>query len=62
MAPTLAIIGLLMIATAGALVMAASGGLAERMPTQVPPRSFARYPFIVGAALLVIAAVAWLLP
>ena len=60
MARSLAVLGLLLVASAGALVMADSGGLSERLPTQVPPRRFARYPLLAGLALLVIAAVAQL--
>lgn len=49
--------------TAGlVMVFVAWGGMDERMPTQVPPRRLARYPISVGALLLVVAAVALMVP
>ena len=45
---------------AGVLLMVAGGdGLSARMPTQLPPRSFSRYPTIIGLVLVVVGAVGW---
>ena len=45
-------LGLVLIAVAGVLLLADSGGLSRRMPTQVPPRRFALVPLVGGLLLL----------
>jgi hypothetical protein len=54
--------GILLTAAAALLAIADSGGLASRMPTQVVPRRFARYPLAIGLVLVVIGAVGAFLP
>ena len=48
--------GVLLIVAGGVLWIGDSDGLADRMPTQLPPRRFARYPLVIGAVLVVIGA------
>jgi hypothetical protein len=48
--------GVVLIAAGGVLWLGDSDGLAARMPTQLPPRRFARYPLVIGAVLVVIGA------
>jgi hypothetical protein len=50
----LTVVGLLLLASAAVLVIGDAGDLSARMPTQVPPRRFARYPLIAGIVLVVI--------
>ena len=45
------IVGLLLIVLSGVFVLGDSDGLAGKMPTQVLPRRYARYPFAVGITL-----------
>lgn len=52
-----AVLGFLLLASSGLIVVADIGGMSRRMPTQVPPRRIALYPFIAGVTLLVIAIV-----
>jgi hypothetical protein len=47
------IVGSILVGIAGLWVLADSGGLSRRMPTQVLPRRAARYPFVAGVALIV---------
>jgi hypothetical protein len=49
---TLTVVGMLLVASAAAMALADSDNLSTRMPTQVPPRRLARYPFGAGVALL----------
>ena len=56
---TLVLVGMLLLAAGAVIVVGDSDGLSSRMPTQVPPRSFARYPTIAGLVLVVIGAVGW---
>ena len=45
------IVGVLLIVLSGLFVLGDSDNLADRMPTQVLPRRYARYPFAVGITL-----------
>ena len=45
------IVGLLLIVLSGVFVLGDSGSMADKMPTQVLPRRYARYPFAVGITL-----------
>jgi len=56
-----ALFGALLLAAGTLLVIADADGLSSRMPTQIPPKRFARPLFLVGAALLIIGAVGSLL-
>jgi hypothetical protein len=58
----LAVLGTLLVLAAVVLVVADSGDLSSKMPTQVPPRRFARSPLTAGIVLIAIAVIAWLLP
>lgn len=58
----LAVLGLLLTASAGLIAVADSQGLSNRMPTQLPPRRLARYPLVVGLALLVIGVAGLVMP
>jgi hypothetical protein len=58
----LALLGLLLVASAGVIAVADIGALSTRMPTQLPPRRFARYPLIAGIALVVIGVAGLLMP
>jgi hypothetical protein len=51
------VLGLLLVAAGALLVLADADGISRRLPTQVPPRSFARYPIAVGVALIVLGAI-----
>jgi hypothetical protein len=51
------VIGFLLIVLSGVIVLGDSDTLSARMPTQVVPRRYARYPFGVGLALAVVALV-----
>jgi hypothetical protein len=46
-------IGVILLAVAGVLVLADWGRFSERMPTQVPPRRVAWYPFAAGLVMIV---------
>ena len=48
------VIGVLLLAVAGVLVVADSGGMSRSMPTQVVSRRMARYPAVAGAVLVVV--------
>ena len=54
--------GVVLIIAGAVLLIADDDGLAERMPTQLPPRRFARYPLVMGAVLVVIGAAGLLFP
>jgi multisubunit Na+/H+ antiporter MnhB subunit len=54
--------GGILVAAGVVLILMGWDGLAERLPSQVPPRRFARYAFVAGGVLLVIAAVALAVP
>ena len=56
------LVALLLIASAALIVVADSDGLSERMPTQVIPRRFALFPAAAGALILVVVAVAAIVP
>ena len=45
------IVGLLLIVLSGVFVLGDSDNLSHRMPTQVLPRRYARYPFALGITL-----------
>jgi len=47
------VLGLMLICVGVILVLADSGGLSRRMPTQVPPRAMAAVPLLLGVALVV---------
>lgn len=47
------VLGLLLLGVGVIMVVAASGGLSNRMPTQVPPRAVAAVPLLLGVALIV---------
>ena len=53
---TMALLGGLLVAAAALLAVADTGGVSGRLPTQLPPRRLAWYPFVVGAVLLVLVA------
>ena len=59
---TVTLLGFLLLAAGALLAIADGDGISRRMPTQVPPRSFARYPIAAGLALIVIGAIGLLLP
>ena len=46
------VVGLILIGVAAVMVMADSGQLSRRTPTQVPPRALASVPLVVGVALV----------
>ena len=56
------VVGGVLIAAGIVMILMAWGGMDERMPTQVPPRRFARYPIVAGTLLLVVAAVGLIIP
>lgn len=56
---TVLLVGVLLFAAGALLVIADGDGLSSRMPTQLSPRSFSRYPMIGGLVLVVIGAVGW---
>jgi hypothetical protein len=60
--PLVAAVGLILVGVGVVILLAASDGLDRRMPNQVLPRRFARYPLVAGAVLLGAAAMLWLLP
>jgi len=45
------IVGVLLIVVSGVIALGDSDNLSARMPTQVLPRRYARYPFAVGITL-----------
>jgi hypothetical protein len=47
------VLGLMLMGVGVIMVLAASGGLSKRMPTQVPPRAMAAVPLLLGVALVV---------
>lgn len=47
------VLGLILLGVGVIMVVAASGGLSNRMPTQVPPRAVAAVPLLLGVALIV---------
>ena len=47
------VLGLMLVGLGVIIVLAASGDLSKRMPTQVPPRAIAAVPLLAGAALIV---------
>jgi hypothetical protein len=51
------IVGVLLIVLSGVIVLGDSDNLSARMPTQVVPRRYARYPFGAGIALALVALV-----
>ena len=46
------VVGLILVGLGVATVLADSGQLSRRMPTQVPPRALASVPLVVGVALV----------
>jgi hypothetical protein len=58
----LTIVGLLLLATAALIAIADTGGMSRSMPTQVPPRRFARYPLVAGVILLVFGVIGLIIP
>ena len=50
-------VGLLLLATAGVIVLADTDDLSQRMPTQVPPRGFIRPLLVAGVVFLTIGVV-----
>jgi hypothetical protein len=60
--PPLITLGLLLVGVGAVILLAASGGIDQRMPHQVLPPRFALYPLVAGAAALLVAAMLWLLP
>jgi hypothetical protein len=56
------VVGGVLVAAGVVMILMAWGSMDERMPTQVPPRRFARYPIAAGALLLVVAAVGLIVP
>lgn len=57
-----ALVGVLLLIASAVLIVGDSDGLSSRMPTQLPPRRFARYPMIAGLALVVIGIVGSFVP
>jgi hypothetical protein len=55
-------VGVVLVTAGLVMIFMAWGGMGERMPTQVPPRRFARYPIAAGTLLLVVAAVGLIVP
>jgi hypothetical protein len=55
-------VGGVLVAAGLLMILMAWGGMDERMPTQVPPRRFARYPIAAGTLLLGVAAVSLFIP
>ena len=47
-------LGVVFIAAAALLLLADTGRLSARMPTQVPPRAFALLPLALGVVLLLL--------
>ena len=60
--PLLVALGVVLLGVGAVILLAATGGLDRRLPTQVLPRRFAVYPLVAGAAALGAAAMLWLLP
>ena len=56
------VVGGVLVAAGIVMILMAWGGMDKRMPTQVPPRRFARYPIAAGTLLLVVAAVGLIIP
>jgi hypothetical protein len=56
------VVGGVLVAAGLVMILMAWGGMDERMPTQVPPTRFARYPIAAGTLLLVVAAVGFIVP
>ncbi len=54
--------GVILLVTGLAILAGASDDLDKRMPSQVLPRRFARYPLAAGAVLLIAAGVAAVFP
>jgi len=51
------VVGVLLIILSGVIVLGDSDNVSARMPTQVVPRRYARYPFGAGTALTLLALV-----
>ena len=47
------VLGFILLGVGVVMVVAASGGVSERMPTQVPPRALAALPLLLGVVLIV---------
>jgi hypothetical protein len=47
-------LGLVFVAAAALILIADTGRLSARLPTQVPPRAFALLPLALGAVLLLV--------
>jgi hypothetical protein len=60
--PPLAALGVVLVLAGLVVLGGGSGGLDERMRWQVLPHRFGVYPLAVGAALLVVVTILWLLP
>jgi hypothetical protein len=48
------VFGLVFVAAAALLLVADTGRLSSRLPTQVPPKAFALLPLAVGVVLLLV--------
>jgi hypothetical protein len=59
---TIGVVGEVLVVAGLVVFLMAWGGMEERMPTQVAPRRFARYPIAAGTLLLAIAAVGLIVP
>jgi hypothetical protein len=55
-------VGIVLVTAGLVMILMASGGMDERMPTQVPPKRLARYPLAAGTLLLAVAAVGLIVP
>ena len=60
--PLLVSVGVVLLGVGAVILLASTGGLDRRLPTQVLPRRFALYPLVAGAAVLGAAGMLWLLP
>jgi hypothetical protein len=54
--------GVILLVTGLLILAGASDDMDKRMPSQVLPRRFARYPLTAGAALLIVAGIAAVIP
>ena len=59
---TIGVVGGVLVVAGLVVTLMAWGGMDDRMPTQVAPRRYARYPIAAGTLLLVVAAVGLIVP
>ena len=59
---TIGVVGGVLVVAGLVVFLMAWGGMEERMPIQVAPRRFDRYPIAAGTLLLAIAAVGLIVP